>query len=465
MAQIQFFTTEQEARIPEYQEKWRRVDLATQPIDRNRATDAIERAYTVMATKPPERIIFCASPREAFVQLQASIDRVEIPAIDSAQERPNIFGAIAQAGWEIIKIRVKQKFAGSKPLQDLVAAATGDAGKTLTQLIDRALPQDLTTKDIVEQAVGGTSPFFEKMARESSRQGDPELLKNLQEQPLPERQETFNMTADALEAQLAWLPAKGFLFRGWLKGILQNTLSFKIAGIEHPKFSETILSALSLSAQAGKFLIENPPIIISNLIISCTIADFIFSELNAESIPSKWLNLQNLVRECGWIFVADDVCIVCDRPTKILLDQERQLHGDGEPALVYADGFVVYAHHGMPLPERYGSIRSSEWQSAWILTAESREIQQVLMQSIGAIRVCQELPTTELDRQAAYTLLQLDNIGDRENRIFKYVNPDTNALDAIFVPWNISSVKSAIRFADEHFPDRFPLVPTDSTAE
>jgi hypothetical protein len=33
MTQIQFLTAEQEARIPEYQEKWRRVDLATQPIE------------------------------------------------------------------------------------------------------------------------------------------------------------------------------------------------------------------------------------------------------------------------------------------------------------------------------------------------------------------------------------------------------------------------------------------------
>jgi hypothetical protein len=33
MAQIQFLTAEPAERIPEYQEKWRRVDLGTQPIE------------------------------------------------------------------------------------------------------------------------------------------------------------------------------------------------------------------------------------------------------------------------------------------------------------------------------------------------------------------------------------------------------------------------------------------------
>jgi hypothetical protein len=43
LTQIQFLTTEQEARIPEYQEKWRRVDLATQLFDQSRAAAEIER--------------------------------------------------------------------------------------------------------------------------------------------------------------------------------------------------------------------------------------------------------------------------------------------------------------------------------------------------------------------------------------------------------------------------------------
>lgn len=38
--------------------------------------------------------------------------------------------------------------------------------------------------------------------------------------------------------------------------------------------------------------------------------------------------------------------IICDRPTKLLLDNYGELHADGETAIQFADGFGLYAHHG-----------------------------------------------------------------------------------------------------------------------
>ncbi len=48
MTRIHFLTPEQEALIPEYQEKWKRIYLSTQPIERNRAKAAVQGAYAVM---------------------------------------------------------------------------------------------------------------------------------------------------------------------------------------------------------------------------------------------------------------------------------------------------------------------------------------------------------------------------------------------------------------------------------
>ncbi len=57
MAQINFLTDEQVALISEYQEKWRRVYLNTQPIDRIEAEAAVRRAYRMMGKPEPEVII------------------------------------------------------------------------------------------------------------------------------------------------------------------------------------------------------------------------------------------------------------------------------------------------------------------------------------------------------------------------------------------------------------------------
>lgn len=64
-------TPEQEAQIPLYIEKWKKIALSTERIDRQRATDAITAAYQWFDCEAPE-IIFFDSPYEAFKELEDS---------------------------------------------------------------------------------------------------------------------------------------------------------------------------------------------------------------------------------------------------------------------------------------------------------------------------------------------------------------------------------------------------------
>ena len=66
---IDKLTPEQEALIPVYQEKWRRIALSTEPIDREKAAKAVNFAYTAIGIKEPE-IIFFDSPNAALRQLK-----------------------------------------------------------------------------------------------------------------------------------------------------------------------------------------------------------------------------------------------------------------------------------------------------------------------------------------------------------------------------------------------------------
>lgn len=49
-----------------------------------------------------------------------------------------------------------------------------------------------------------------------------------------------------------------------------------------------------------------------------------------------------------------EVCLICDRPTKLFFDNQNRLHAQGKPAIQYADGFSLYSYHGVTLPEKYG---------------------------------------------------------------------------------------------------------------
>ncbi len=65
--QITKLTPEQEALIPVYREKWKKIALSTERIDRNKAAEAVELLYYLICKEKP-KISFYESPYEALNQ-------------------------------------------------------------------------------------------------------------------------------------------------------------------------------------------------------------------------------------------------------------------------------------------------------------------------------------------------------------------------------------------------------------
>ena len=145
----------------------------------------------------------------------------------------------------------------------------------------------------------------------------------------------------------------------------------------------------------------------------------------------KWSALQGLVKHCGYIFGVDNLCIICERPTKILVDDNNQLHGEGEAAIEFADGFVVYAHHGTTLPDKYGTVHPNQWQSQWIVEERNQQLQAVLINGIGAVRLSQELSFIEIDSLQEYKFIKLENI-DINTCILQRINSQAGDINAVF---------------------------------
>jgi hypothetical protein len=78
---IEQLTAQQQALIPVYREKWRKIALSTEPIDREKAVESVRFAYAALGYKEPQ-IIICDSPRAAF-------DRIFIPIFETCQESPS----------------------------------------------------------------------------------------------------------------------------------------------------------------------------------------------------------------------------------------------------------------------------------------------------------------------------------------------------------------------------------------
>jgi internalin A len=157
---------------------------------------------------------------------------------------------------------------------------------------------------------------------------------------------------------------------------------------------------------------------------------------------------QQLFEDCGWIFPFENICLVCDRPLHLGFDAENRLHAEGEPAIAFADGYSLYFHHGVKLPEKYGKVHSDLWQAEWLLSESNAELRRVLIETIGYDRICQQLQAVELDGWQEYTLLKIDNADVEPIYLLKMTCPSTGHIHALRVPPDVRSAKEAIRWVN-----------------
>lgn len=337
---IEKLTPEQEALIPLYSEKWEKIALTTQPIDRQKASETIKEAYALMGLSEPE-ILFYDSPYEAL---------------------------------QIIK-RKHHQFC---PKQ----------WSSLSSQLNRQLLLKLQT-DLVSQ-----------------------LGNQLEIQLSIQIRQTFK--------NLLWMN-----FYTQLENYLSPQLGSNFLGLA---FSESIGSEVWAS--------------------SANFFDFCISGLNCNHSEKDWGLFQAIVENTGWTFYYNKIAIVCNRPVKLSFDNEHRLHGIGEPALQYADGFHLYSYHGVTLPEKYGKLPPQQWQAQWLIEERNAEVRRVLIQEIGYGRICQELQAKTLDSWQEYTLLKIENTDVEPIVLLKMTCPSTGFIHALRVPPDVKSAREAISWVN-----------------
>ncbi len=180
------------------------------------------------------------------------------------------------------------------------------------------------------------------------------------------------------------------------------------------------------------------------LAYSC-LFDFCISVLNCAYLARHLQVVQDVAEHCGLIFCSESVAIICERPTKISLDNQNRLHAQAEPAIQFADGYSLYAYHGVTLPEKYGISYPQEWDLEWLLKEDNAELRRVLIQGIGYERMIKELQAIELDSYQEYTLLAIDNDIDVEPiYLLKMTCPSTKFIHVLRVPPDVTSAREAI---------------------
>ncbi|NER39711.1 MAG: hypothetical protein F6J93_38230 [Oscillatoria sp. SIO1A7] len=420
-------TREQATLIPVYRKKWQRAALSSEPIDRDRLKRLIKEAYA-MVDKPEPEILFLPSPL-ALAEMMHKEDpkrlarRLGTPWPVSFQD--SLYSCIKSGMTSDLWEELKQSFVSRSLLlwrislypafeQLLVWGQIWSEWEEKEELkFDWEIQKEDWLKQLREQDGGefvlGMIDFFWK-------QGGKNLAKQMQEK--------------------LWEPLRNVLpLREWERQLKIELI--EQYGNEDLKY-EGIRKVRDFYA--------NPEII-----------DFCINVLNCPCDRRKWNMLQALVRDCGSFMLFENSCIICDRPTKLLLDEEYRFHAEGEPAIEFSDGFHAYYFHDTRLAERYGQVRPQEWKPEWLLSENNAEIRRLLIENIGYARICQELQALSLDTWREYELLKIEGDLDVEPiHLLKMTCPSTGKIHVLRVPPNLLSARRAIRWVNWDIdPDEF----------
>ena len=136
------------------------------------------------------------------------------------------------------------------------------------------------------------------------------------------------------------------------------------------------------------------------------------------------------------------VAILSKLPVKTNKDQRGRLHSLTEPAILFIDGFTVYAIHGVRFSqELWEKVTKKQLSAKEILSLENAEQRYTALTIYGADKLLMELGANLIEKSRRgnelYALSCI--IPTRTLKLLKYSDPSTGRIYVCFVPDTIET--------------------------
>lgn len=172
--------------------------------------------------------------------------------------------------------------------------------------------------------------------------------------------------------------------------------------------------------------------------------DYMDEVLELEEETKDADGLRKLATAGHWWLPFDNICLASERPIEMHLNTAGDLHRDGGPAMLYADGFSLFCLNGVHVPEEIVFTPSEKLSADLVLKEKNAEIRREIVRKIGAVRICKELGAETVDKWKEYELLLLDLKDGRKRPYLKMKNPSIDAVHIEGVHPDCKTVKDAL---------------------
>lgn len=155
-----------------------------------------------------------------------------------------------------------------------------------------------------------------------------------------------------------------------------------------------------------------------------------------------------LTKNCGAWYPFKELCLVCDRPKEIHVNDKMQLHCETGPAISFTDGYKSYYLNNVEMQEKHILTPAEQMDSSEILTEKNVEVRRELIRKVGVELLLEKLPHKVLEtRDETYELLSID-LSDtlKDCRYLKMINPSIGVFHVEGVSRDCDTIQKALNW-------------------
>lgn len=153
-----------------------------------------------------------------------------------------------------------------------------------------------------------------------------------------------------------------------------------------------------------------------------------------------------LANNSCYIFPYDKFITISEKPCKILLDQDGELHSENSMAIEWRDGFGFYSLHGVRMcgEEWVCETKSEDLDPAKVMAIENVEKRLMAIKKCGIDRILSKLNSKVISTKGAeYVLHEVELMGSKE-KLLQMQNPSESKVHYEWVIPEIKTVEEAL---------------------
>lgn len=435
-------TPEQQATTNRIIDDYVQIGLSITPINRDAATEATLSLYDALESKRPTVILHVQSPFASAIG-GLLLDRV----FDKRHCLLND-GAVLHALDE-----VKEELAGQ--ISSMDAGALGAILQDMTSQIQSQMPA-------IEQAFWSMSSIDLSwtLLHMYANLGSEEVMVSWKKKAPTLKEVILQRLARDRGRTTDWLSKRR------IAAPVTDTVQSARVGIDDAVASSIRLHLHSRSLGKGRDFCE------SDTLAMLAEARWLTSKainLGVMNGPKLFHAIERMVSQAGHVSTISVWCgiAISDRPAELHLDARQRPHRLDGPAILYRDGWAIYAIHGIAVP-REVIEQPSSITVRHIDEEKNVEVRRVLIERYGLDRYMKDSQAELLHRDATGLLYRKQVTGDEPITMVRVLNSTPEAegtlsRDEALVAFG-EAAQAALRApADARFKEYMIRVPPDMT--